>query len=154
MANISIIEIERFNDQNLELWNLKMEDILVDREQWTTLCQGTQPTGMLMDEWEKLERRERSMIWICLAYSVLLNVLGEDSAKKLCGKMGSLYQSKSLVNKLFLKKELYLLRVSDRSSVTKHLNVFNTMLSQFSYVDINITDEEKCISLFCCFLDS
>jgi hypothetical protein len=52
--------------------------------------------------------------------------------------MGSLYQSKSLVNKLFLIKKLYLLRMSDGSSVTEHLNVFNTILIQLSSVDIKI----------------
>ena len=44
--------------------------------------------------------------------------------------------------------------MSDGSSVTKHLNVFNTILSQLSSVDIKITEEEKCISLLCPFLDS
>jgi hypothetical protein len=65
--------------------------------------------------------------------------------------MGSLYQSKYLVNKLFLKKKLYLLRMCDGSSVTDHLNVFNTVLIQLSSVDIKIIDEEKCIILLCFF---
>jgi hypothetical protein len=151
MASSSRIEIEKFNGQNFELWKLKMEDLLVDREQWTTVCPGTQPTGMSTEEWEKLERRERSMIQLCLADSVLLNVSGEDSTKKLWDKLGSLYQSKSLVNKLFLRKKLYLLRMSDGSSVTEHLNVFNTVLIQLSSVDIKITDEEKCITYYVLF---
>jgi len=37
---------------------------------------------------------------------------------------------KSLVNKLFLRKKLYLMRMSENSSVTKHLNTFNTIISQ------------------------
>jgi len=57
MASSSKIEIERFNGQNFELWRLKMEDILIYQEQWTTVCLGTEPTGMSMKEWEKLERR-------------------------------------------------------------------------------------------------
>jgi hypothetical protein len=154
MVSNSRIEIEKFNGQNFELWKLKIEYLLVDREQWTTVCPGTMPTGMSMEEWEKLERRERSMIRLCLADSVLLNVSGEDLAKKLWDKLGSLYQSKSLVNKLFLRKKLYLLRMSDGSSVTEHLNVFNTIISQLSSVDIKITEEEKCISLLCSFPDS
>jgi hypothetical protein len=62
MASSSRIEIEKFNGQNFELWKLKMGDLLVDGEQWTTVCPGTQLTGMLMEEWEKLKRRERSTI--------------------------------------------------------------------------------------------
>ena len=38
----------------------------------------------------KLERRTRIMIQLCLADLVLLNVLGEDLAKKLWDKMGIL----------------------------------------------------------------
>jgi hypothetical protein len=33
--------------------------------------------------------------------------------------------------------------------VTKHLNAFNTLVSQLSSVDINISDEDKCINLLC-----
>ena len=85
---------------------------------------------------------------------MLLNVSCEDLSKKLWDKLGSLYQSKSIVNKLFLIKKLYLLRMSDGISVTEHLNEFNTMLIQLSSVDIKITNEEKCINLLCSFLDS
>jgi hypothetical protein len=79
---------------------------------------------------------------------------GEDSTKKLWDNFLILYQLKSLVNKLFLINKLYLLRMSDGSSVTEHLNAFNTILIQLSSVDIKITEEEKCISLLCSFLDS
>jgi hypothetical protein len=85
---------------------------------------------------------------------VLLNVLGEDSAKNLWDKLGSLYHSKFLVNKLFFRNNLYLMRMSDGSLVTKHLNAFNTILSQLSSVDIKIIKEEKCICLLCSFPNS
>ena len=61
--------------------------------------------------------------------SVLLNVYGEATAKNLWEKLGTLYQSKSLVNKLFLRKNMYNLRMKDGDSVTEHLNAFNTMVS-------------------------
>jgi hypothetical protein len=107
-----------------------------------------------MEYWEKLERRARCTIRIFIADSVLLNVSGEDSSNKLWDKLGSLYQLKSLVNKLFLIKKMNLLRMSDGISVTKHLNVFNTIIIQLSYVGIKIIEEEKCISLLCSFPDS
>jgi hypothetical protein len=88
MASNSRIEIEKFNGQNFELWNLKIEDLLVDREQWVVVFPGTIPIGMSMKEWEKLERRERSTIRLCLADLILLNVSGEDSTKKLWDKLG------------------------------------------------------------------
>jgi hypothetical protein len=154
MASISRIEIKKFNGNNFELWKLNIEDLLVDSEQWETICPGTIPTSMLREEWKKLERRERSMIQICLADLVPLNELGEDSVKKLWDKLGSLYQSKSLANKLFLRKKLYLLRMSEGISVTENLNAFNTLLIQLFVVDIKITEEGKFVILLCSFPDS
>ena len=86
MASSSRIEIEKFNGQNFELWNLKMEDLLVDKEQWATVDPGTKPTGVSTKDWEKLDRKVRSTIHLCLSDSILLNVSGEDSTKKLWEK--------------------------------------------------------------------
>ena len=50
----------------------------------------TKPVGMSLEDWEKLDRKARSTIRLCLSDSVLLNVSGEDSAKKLWEKLGNL----------------------------------------------------------------
>jgi hypothetical protein len=41
------IEKEKFNGKKFELWKLKMEDLLVDKEQWIVVDPGTQATGTL-----------------------------------------------------------------------------------------------------------
>ena len=51
-----------------------MDYILVDREQWIVVDPGTKPTATSQDDWDKLERRARSTIRLCLSDSVLLNV--------------------------------------------------------------------------------
>ena len=50
-------------------------------------------------------------------------------------KLGNLYQSKSLVNRLFLQNKLYHLRMEDGDSMTDHLNVFNTLVSELISID-------------------
>ena len=154
MASGGKIEIKKFNSQSFELWKFKMEDLLVDKDQWIAVDPGTKPTGMSDEDWKKLDRKAKSTIRLCVLDSVLLNVSGEAMAKNLWEKLGTLYQSKSLVNKLFLRKKLYNLRMKDGDSVTEHLNAFNTMVSQLSSVDIKISDEDKCISLLCSLPDS
>jgi hypothetical protein len=94
------------------------------------------------------------MIQLCLVYSMLPNVSGEYTAKELWENLGNLYQSKSLVNKLFLQKKLYHLRMEDGHFVTEHINSFNTLVSQLAFVNIMIVKEDKCITLLCSFLDS
>ena len=102
MASGGKIEIQKFNGQSFELWKLKMEDLLLDKDQWIAVDLGTKPTGMSNEDWKKLDRKAKSTIRLCVSDSVLLNVSGEATAKKLWKKLRTLYQSKSLVNKLFL----------------------------------------------------
>ena len=85
---------------------------------------------------------------------MLLNVSGEDSALKLWEKVGSLYQSKYLVNKLFLQKKLFQLRMDENDTVTEHLNVYNTLESQITSVGIKMVEEDKCITLLYSLSDS
>ena len=91
---------------------------------------------------------------MCLSYSMLLNISSEDSAVKLWEKLGSLYQSKSLVNKLFLQKKLFHLRMDENDTVTENLNVYNTLVSKITFVGIKMDEEDKCITLLCSLSDS
>ena len=106
-----------------------MEDLLVDQEQWVVIEPSMIPSEMSKEDLKKLDRKYQSTIRLYLANLVLLNVLGEDTAKKMWYKLGNLYQSNSMVNKLFLQRKLYLLRMSNGDSVIEHLNAFNTIIS-------------------------
>jgi hypothetical protein len=78
----------------------------------------------------------------------------EATTKDLWEKLGKLYQSKSLVNKIFLRKKLYKLRMRDGDSVVENLNTLNTMVSQLVSVEIKISDDNKCINLLCSLSES
>ena len=77
-----------------------MEFLLVDKDQWIEVDPGTKPTRVSDEEWKKLDRKAKS-IRLCVLDSILLNVSGEASTKALWDKLGTLYQSMSMVNKLF-----------------------------------------------------
>ena len=74
MESNSKMEIDNFNGKSFELWKLKMEDLLVDKDQWILVDPGTEPIGTSTYEWKKLDRKAKSTIQLCLSDSVLLNV--------------------------------------------------------------------------------
>ena len=115
------IDIEKFNGQSFELSKLEMEDLLVDKYWWIVVDTGTKPTKISNEDWVKLDRKPRSTIQLCILYLVLLNVFGEAMMKNLWVNLRTLYQSKYLVNKCFLQKKLYNLRMKDGYSVTEHI---------------------------------
>eukprot|EP00253_Pinus_taeda_P021650 PITA_21650 len=141
MASSGKIEIEKFNRHNFELWKLKMEDLLVDKDQWVVVDPGAKPTRVSNEEWKKLDRKAKSTIRLCVSDSVFLNVSGEAMKNALWDKLGTLYRSKSMVNKLFLRKKLYNLMMKDGDSVTEHLNAINTMFDEI--VSSLLTEEMR-----------
>ena len=62
MESNSKMEIEKFNGKRFELWKLKMEDLLVDRDQGIIVYLGTAPIGTSTDEWKNLDRKAKSTI--------------------------------------------------------------------------------------------
>ena len=48
------IKFKKFNDHKFEPWNFKMEDLLVDREQWIVVDPGTKHTETSQEDWDKL----------------------------------------------------------------------------------------------------
>ena len=74
----------------------------MDKDQWIIVDPGTKPMGVSNEEWKKLDQKAKSTIRLCVSDSVLLNVSREATTKVLWDKLGTLYQSKFLVNKMFL----------------------------------------------------
>jgi hypothetical protein len=67
MASNLKMEIEKFNGKIFELWKLKMEYLLVDRDQWITVDPGTAPTGTSADDWKKMDQKAKRTIQLCLS---------------------------------------------------------------------------------------
>lgn len=86
---------------------------------------------------------------MCLSDSILLKVSSETTAHKLWNRIGEIYQNKSLINKLFLKRKLYSLKMNDGDLIAKHLNYFNLILIQLQSINVKIEEEDKCILLLC-----
>ena len=62
--------------------------------------------------------------------------------------------TKSLSNKLYLKKQLYGLRMNEGTTVLEHLNFFNKIISELLTVDVKIDEEDKVLILLCSLLES
>jgi hypothetical protein len=39
----------KFNGKHFELWKLKMENLLLDKDQWIVMDLGNAPTGMTVE---------------------------------------------------------------------------------------------------------
>ena len=50
MMSSGKMEIEKFDGESFESWKLKMEDLLIDKDQWIMVDLGTKPMGVSDEE--------------------------------------------------------------------------------------------------------
>ena len=101
-------EIEKFNGKNnFEIWKVKMHDLLVQQGAVKVLLgKEKQPVSITDDDWDEMDGRALSVIRLCLVEDVLFNIFTENTRVGLWSKLESLYMTKSLTNKIFLKRKL------------------------------------------------
>ena len=129
------IDVKKFYGTKFEMWKLKMEDLLIDQDLWDAIdekkLRPKDPT--LAAQYDVTDKKDKGLIRLCLADSILINVHEEPTAKKLWKKLSEIYQGKSLVNKIFLRKKLYSLRMEEDGHISEYLESFNMLVNQFEF---------------------
>ena len=87
---------------------------------------------------------------VCLMDEVLFNIVDEIWVVGLWEKLETLYITKSLTNKIYLKRKLYRFQM-EGTKFAEHLNVFNTLIFQLLDMDVKFEEEDKVITLLCSF---
>ena len=144
--------VKKFNIQNYQLWKMQMEDYLYQKDMFLPLGRKTkQMTTMKDKEWEVLDRKELGTIRLCLAPSIAFNISKEKTMEEVMSVLVKLYEKPLSSNKLFLMKYLFNMKMSKGGSIDDHLNEFNTVTNQLSYVGVNFDDEIMDIILLLSF---
>jgi hypothetical protein len=63
--------------------------------------------------------------------------------KELMDTLTKLYEKPSASNKVFLMKRLFNMKMSKGGSIADHLNEFNIVTNQLSYVKVEFDDEVR-----------
>ena len=74
-------------------------------------------------------------------------VCKEKSAADLWAKLDSIYMTKSLANKLYMKQKLYSFKIVEGKGISEQLEDFAKALDDLENIDIEIKDEDKAIIL-------
>jgi hypothetical protein len=149
-------EVEKFSGKRkFELWKLKIWDLLVQQGlQKELVGKSKKPIAMTEWEWEDLDVKSLSTIRLCMVEEVLFNIIGEDTTSGLWSRLESLYMSKSWMSIIYLKRQLYSLRMKEGTKIVDHLNTFNTLIVQLISMEVKFEDEDKAITLLCLLPES
>lgn len=100
-------------------------------------------------EFDYLDKQARLGIISNLFDDVLWEVAFETTTKDLWDKLKALYMKKSDVNRFYLKQSLYMLRISESTSIISHLDKFDSIIMDLSNIDVEMDDEDKVMILLC-----
>src|ERR1044072_3165040 len=93
--------------------------------------------------------KAHSAILLSLGDKVLRQVSKETTAVGLWVKLESLYMTKSLVNRLYMKQALYSFKMIEYKALTEHLDMFNKQILDIKNIDVKIHDEDQALLLLC-----
>ena len=79
------IDVENFSSTNFEMWKMKMKDLLIDQNLWDAIDENqlrpTDPT--LVTKYDVRDKKTKSLIRLCLADSIFINVHEEPKKEAL-----------------------------------------------------------------------
>lgn len=147
--------VEKFNDQNYQLWKMHMEYYLHQKDMYLILRGNSKKSMSMTDgEHDLLDRKALGTIQLCLEASMAFNISKEMTTKGLMITLAKLYEKPSASNKIFLMKHLFNMKMSEGGSAIDHLNEFNMVISQLSFVRVNFDDEVRALLFLCSLLES
>jgi hypothetical protein len=59
--------------------------------------------------------------------------------------LAKLYEKPLASNKVFIMKQIFNMKMSEGGSIVDHLNEFNTVTNQLSYVKVDFDDEVRAL---------
>ncbi|KAK1423937.1 hypothetical protein QVD17_19248 [Tagetes erecta] len=154
MASVKF-DLEKFDGRNdFSLWRMKMKALLVHQGLVKAL-EGVDPVVPekatekekhdVEEKWKNLKEKAHSAIILSLGDKVLREVSKETTAHGIWTKLGSLYLTKSLANRLYLKKRLYTFQMGQGKSLNDHVDEFHKMILDLENIDVKIDNEDQAI---------
>ena len=148
-VSISKVDVVKFDGtSNFGLWQRRVKDLLVQQGLVKALYgRAKKLETMTNNEWEELNMKAMSTIQLCLADELMYDVMDDVSTMLVRLKLESWYMSKSLTNKLNLKRKLYELKMAKGADLAQHVHTFNKIISDLLRIDIKFNDENKAMML-------
>ncbi|GJS07277.1 retrovirus-related pol polyprotein from transposon TNT 1-94 [Tanacetum coccineum] len=105
------------------------------------------PADMEAEAKAELNKKAHSAVILCLGNKVLREVTGEMTASGVWTKLETLYMTKSLANKLYLKKKLYTFYMPSGRKISEHIDEFNKIVLDLTNIEVKFEDEDLALLL-------
>lgn len=152
-------QIEKFDGKgDFGLWKFKMMaqleiqgllSVLQDREDLTSDGGKSDDSEDTKKDVKKAEKdlRVRSLFSISLSDVILRKIMNETSALGMWKALERYYQTKSLPNRIYLKKKFSCFKMDEDKAMEENFDSFLKLVADLASIKIEITDEDQAIQL-------
>ncbi|KAH9793261.1 hypothetical protein KPL71_004466 [Citrus sinensis] len=148
------IDLEKFTGKNdFNMWKVKMEALLIiqglgDAIELVTKNEGKEVSSFKTPEMAaEIDKKVRSTIILSLGDSMIKEVANEKNVADLWAKSEKIYMTKSLANKLYIKRRMFTLKMAEGSSLDDHIDEFNQVCDTLETIDKGLDGEGKVLLL-------
>ncbi|KAH9658076.1 Integrase catalytic domain-containing protein [Citrus sinensis] len=148
------VDLEKFTSQNdFNMWRIKMEALLITQGLGDAIDpvikneNAEVSSSRTPEHMAEIDKKARSTIILSLGDSVIREVAKEKTVAGLWAKLEQLYMTKSLANRLYIKKKMFSLRMIEGASLDEHIDEFNKVCDELETIDEGLSDESKALLL-------
>ncbi|KAA0038009.1 Retrovirus-related Pol polyprotein from transposon TNT 1-94 [Cucumis melo var. makuwa] len=142
-------EVSKFNvNGDFALWRKKIRAILVQHKVAKILDEGRLPANITENEKRDMDEMAYSTILMYLSVEVL-RLVDETTTTtaELWKKLESLYLTKSLPNKIYIKEKFFGYKMDQSKSLEENLNEFQKIVVDLNNIGEKMSDENQAIIL-------
>nr|GEX10475.1 retrovirus-related Pol polyprotein from transposon TNT 1-94 [Tanacetum cinerariifolium] len=134
------------------LWRIKMHALVIQHGCEAAL--EVLPADMEAQAKAELNKKAHNAMILCLGNKVLRKVTGKTTTSEVWTKLETLYMTKSLANKLYLKKKLYTFYMLSGRKISEHIDEFNKIVLDLADIELKFKDEDRALLLLTSLLAS
>ncbi|KAL8547322.1 hypothetical protein ACS0TY_006880 [Phlomoides rotata] len=143
MASMKL-DVEKFSGKDdFGLWKVKMKALL-GHHGLAGALKPDEESSISREMKVEIMEKTHSAIILCLGDKPLREVSKEKTVIDVWKKLESLYQTKSVSNKLYVKQKLLDFRMSEDRNLSEQLNTFNRYVDD---LEVKLEDDDKALML-------
>lgn len=145
-----MFKIEKLSDSNFHVWKQKVQLILSFRELEDHITD--EPASSAPDDsekWSKDDAKAKAIIGLSISDDHLQLTGDCESALELWKSILDLYQRKTLLNKVLIRRKFYSLKMSNNEKVMPFISRVRQLAADCKAMDVPIDDTEMAMTVLC-----
>ena len=149
-SSSGMFKIEKLSDSNFHVWKQKVQLILSFRELDDHIAdEPAPPPPDDSEKWSKDDAKAKAIIGLSISDDHLQLTGDCESALELWKSIIDLYQRKTLLNKVLIRRKFYSVKMTDNEKVMPFISRVRQLAADCKAMDVPIDDTEMAMTMLC-----